>query len=1108
MISIYKASAGSGKTYTLAYQYIKMLLGRQLERSGDYRLSSRRANRHRSILAITFTNKATEEMKHRIIHELAVLAGTEPGWTATSPYLDDLCRDLRAPADDIAAEARRALSEILFDYGRFSVSTIDAFFQQVLRTFAREADQTGNYEVDLDDSQMIRLALARLFRSISYASPEMRVRALRTKEWILRFCRDKMMKGERFNILNRSSSLFGQLADFVGKALDETFNKHYDAMMAYLARPGVIERLAEGLGSIMVSVTESVGSAARAAHDALEALDPAIVNSNALSAFRKFTGDIEKWELPATLVKIADDPSAAIKKGTRKAEKLLSASIQADTALMGRISEGARSIVAAASTMATAGAVSSNIYYLGLLADIIREMGEVRRENNTILLSDTNLLLRKIIGSDETPFLYERMGVRLEHFLIDEFQDTSRMQWENLKPLLAEGLATDRDSLIIGDEKQCIYRFRDSDPSLLQSGVASDFPLGSGEIASGRNTNWRSSSTVVEFNNSFFAAAAADLSVAFPAGSGEAGFNDIYHNVVQDISPAHKEHQGYVDIALTESREDGYDRAIDEIARQINDGGYRPADIAVLFRRRKEATEFIDRLLRRRAADPAYPSFSIISDESISVGSSPAVKLIVSSLRSLLLLRPAAGEAAEIESRRRRSHTLDEEVLACLVNDFEFFAHAMSPSEALARAVDLACNATPADPRHAPLIDSRMVCPNLTSLVDRIITLLIDEPSLRAEHAFVSAFQDIVAEYSARNGSDLPGFISWWDAKGAFTAVSSRRDEQSLRVMTIHKSKGLEFKCVHIPAADWDMAKLTGPEWFEIPEGSEILPGLDPALLPPIIPLKIDRKLADGFFGPQYCSRLRETVLDELNTLYVAFTRAIDELSVSFTISKGEKSGKLIDSIISRLGQGSADRFTLGSPTTRRADRAKAATALEPKGASVTIPPVIPADAPALWSRTRLDTPVTDPFSAPLRGIMLHDILARVTRVDDLPRAVRSLTGIGRLSSAEAPEIERMLAGLLDDPRVKPWFDGFTRVMMERPIATGPKGSDRRRPDRVVWTADGHIDIIDYKSGQEHLRSHSRQVAAYMKQLTDLGYTDVRGFVWYLDTGIIHPVKL
>ena len=151
MLSIYKASAGSGKTFTLAYEYIKMLLGRKNLGDDRYRLDTRSGRRHRSILAITFTNKATEEMKRRIVHELAVIAGAEPGWNAPSPYIDKLCRDLGASPEQVAAEARRALAELLFDYGFFAVSTIDSFFQQVLRTFAREADLTGNYEVDLDN---------------------------------------------------------------------------------------------------------------------------------------------------------------------------------------------------------------------------------------------------------------------------------------------------------------------------------------------------------------------------------------------------------------------------------------------------------------------------------------------------------------------------------------------------------------------------------------------------------------------------------------------------------------------------------------------------------------------------------------------------------------------------------------------------------------------------------------------------------------------------------------------------------------------------------------------------------------------------------------------
>ncbi|MCM1029522.1 MAG: UvrD-helicase domain-containing protein [Pseudoflavonifractor sp.] len=1104
MISIYKASAGSGKTYTLAYRYIKMLLGRQLQVSGDYRLNPHKANRHRSLLAITFTNKATEEMKHRIIHELAVLAGAEPGWTAPSPYIDDLCAELHATPSQVADEARRALSEILFDYGRFQVSTIDSFFQQVLRTFAREADQTGNYEVDLDDDALIALALARLFRSISYPSPEERESARRTKAWLLRYFREQMRQGKSIDILNRGSKAFDTLRGFIRKSLDEKFASHEAEMTAYLSNPDNISIFATRVEESLAAATERMTSLCAKAYTLIA--DIPFAKSRVVDAFKKYSVvQADFGKISTYIPKVAEDPAEAFNSTKKKADIAAKEAFLADSTLTSALCEAARAVVDYFSILPTAKAIQDNIYFLGLLSDVVSHMGEVRRENNTILLSDTNMLLRKVIGTDETPFLYERMGVRLEHFLIDEFQDTSRMQWENLKPLLAEGLATDRDSLIIGDEKQCIYRFRSSDPTLLQSGIARDFPGRAAIDGKGKNTNWRSSATVVDFNNRFFQAAACSYDTSLDGLS--CGFGEIYHNVVQEISPAHKSHTGYIDIARVATNEAGYERSADAIARQITEGGYMPIDIAVLFRRKKEAQEFIQYLLIRQVTDPAFPRFRIISDDSITVGSSNSVKLVISNLRSLLLLRPGEEEAVEIEEKRAHSHTLGEDVLARLVNDFEFFSRDMDRSEALGKAVALACSAEADDPAHAPLVDTAMVCPSLPSLVDRIIAGIVKADVMEADHAFIAALQDVVSEYSARHGSDLRGFLDWWDRKGAYTPVSSRQDDNSLRVMTIHKSKGLEFKCIHIPAANWELHKFIDPEWFDVPpEG--VMPGVERGITPPILPLVPSSTLTPSAFGPQYERRVAESDLDELNTLYVAFTRAIDELIVSYVEGTAKYLGKKIGTVLTSMGATSEGCYIEGEPTKARQTKGGPRTALEPSGEPVAIPPLIPSDTPSIWSRTRLDTLRVDPLTAPGRGIMLHDVMSRIRHRSDMPRALRTMAARGVVPHAEVPALEEMLASLLDTPGVEPWFEGYKRLMVERAIAIGERGEEHRRPDRVVWTADGHIDVIDYKTGKSDFPRHARQVKGYMRQLASLGYDPaaLRGFIWYLDTAEIMEV--
>lgn len=1091
MISIYKASAGSGKTFTLAYQYIKMLLGHKQPGENRYRLDTRSQRRHRSILAITFTNKATEEMKQRIIHELAVIAGAEPGWTEKSRYADRLCRELGASQEQIADEARRALSELLFDYGFFAVSTIDSFFQQVLRTFAREADLTGNYEVDLDNDALIELAIVQLFRSLgTESSPATR----RTAKWLSDFLRSRMMSGETVELFNRNSNLFRELHQFVGKSLNETFTINARRLTAYLSDPEAIARLSD---SVEKRIREADTAAKELCLTALrmaegrEGLSSLIIN-----ALRKFaeSGIRNAAATGTTIVKAAENPASVVKKD-KKSQLLL-----ADSSLIEAIGNAAQSVIDGITVMKSLRPIRKNIHFLGLLSDVIHQMDILRRDNNMLLLSDTNGILAEIIGDDDTPFLYERMGIWLENFLIDEFQDTSLMQWNNLRPLLAEGQATDRDSLIIGDEKQCIYRFRSSDPTLLQHQVQDSFGNRAevhGATAEG-NTNWRSSATVVNFNNHFFSKA-ADVN----------GISDIYANVVQAIPANHSDYLGYVSVnkatgkGVAEATAEGYSRMADEIARQIN-LGYRPCDIAILGRNTAHAAGAIAYLLRRQAEDAGYPRFRIISDDSIEIGRSKAVKLVISVLRSLLLSRPGDEAAAETVERRRHNRTLEDIVLARLINDYEYgCAQGLAPDESLSRAV-ASSRRQPDDssvPYQAPelSIDGDMVCPNLQTLVDRVIATFIDKHTLAAEDIYITAFQDLTASFAMKGGADLREFLNWWDTRGRRSSVASQEADDTLRVMTIHKSKGLEFKCVHIPVADWDMARFKDTEWFEVPGD---IAGVDASFLPPLIPLKPGKDLADTPFAPQYERRVKESLLDETNTLYVAFTRAVEELIVTYSPTPG-RSGGLIETTLTAMGYADGS-FVAGEPDHTIAVKSGSRTALVPSG-SINIVPRIPAYNSSLWTDTRLDLPA-DPLTPRGRGVIIHDVLAHIGNKEDLPRAIRQMVSIGVVPRNLADEVTEILSRELERPEVIPWFSGFKRFMAERPIVTGADADLRKRPDRVVWTADGHVDVIDYKSGEEHKNSYRKQVAGYMRQLRQLGYRQVRGFIWYLDTGEIISV--
>ena len=1133
MLSVYRASAGSGKTYTLAYRYIRLLLGTEDPETGTPRLY-KGGDRHRSILAITFTNKATDEMKRRILHELAVLAGMEKGWEKPSPYLNRLTAFYHATPEQIARSAREALLHLLFDFNYFQVSTIDAFFQMILRTFAREAELTGNYELELDSKYAVRMGVDELLSSVNREADS--PASHRVVKWISDYLLREMNEGRFSNLFDRSNNFYHVFVDFINDISDETFAYNYKPIMEYLSDPDRLTRFQAGLYRI---IEDRRKEALQAVTSALEAKSRSACE---IAYNRYLYSALEKWQANAgavaassTVGKVADD----IEEAYTAAGKKQRAGGNYDPALEGLTHTACLLVRSFDTETAILRETAKNLFVLGLLERVYTFISDYRSENNTLLLSDTNSLLHDIIGKDDTPFVYERVGVWFHNFLIDEFQDTSSLQWANLQPLLAQGLSFGHSSLIIGDEKQCIYRFRDSDPTLLGSEVSQQFGAflapPSDDDDKGNN-NWRSSREVVQFNNRLFSTLARLC-----------GFEEIYANVEQQIDPQRDAPHGYVKVQYAEVAKDDnpHEAALkilgDDIDRQLR-SGYSPGRIAILTRWRSEATRCIEYLEKRQQESGGFcRPFRVISDDAMLLGASPAVRLIVSVLRFTdnSALKKADNISPE-ESKPRAA-------VATLANRFEYISsNGIDPSQALTEALQWMedennneneaattnLNAETADDTYHNLDDDELTGghASLSSLVDYIIEHYL-RPSTRGdENMYISAFQDVVLDYSHRSGNDLHGFLSWWDINRTRLTVSAPEENDAIRVMTIHKSKGLEFDCVHIPFADWSLTSQRSYEWF-IPSGLEGYPQINAGDIPPLLPFK-PRDMEGTAYEPQYRTLMQEQRLDELNVMYVAFTRAVDELCVTFTakassskdarkksskkktmaddLSSGtvemKSTGELLQTLSSQAtAEDTGWIYEMGLPTTARESKKEKLTALDPTE-QIAMAPYKSHPRKDLWENTRLETlPELLEGRPRERGLVLHDVMSHINTSGDLHGVIMRLVRQGRMRSCEAPEVESHLRHALDTVRDMGWFDGTRRVICEREIVL-PSGKTRR-PDRIVWTAEGTVDIIDYKFGEEDPTEYSAQVRRYMRLLRNLGYRSVRGFIWYIDRHKIVTVE-
>ncbi len=1091
MLKIYKASAGSGKTFTLAREYITLILGERNE-DGTYRLARKGTSRHRHILAITFTNKATEEMKTRIIHELAVLAGREPGWKEPSPYRKYLLELFGCSPDQLKAASNQALDDLLHDFNSFNVSTIDAFFQLVLRTFAREAEIDGNYEVELDDERVIALGVDEMLGSLNLRDNSSRDNRYLLR-WLETYMTDKVAEGGSFNVFNRSSQLHGNLIKFFKNISGETFVDHEKEIMDYLDDP---QRLVDFDRALATMITDKRRLTADSCSEAIRYIEQngceGIIQANTkgfLKAWR--SGRRADGKDPgATPGNVVDDINKAYLKSS------LSSPLRSPQ-LDDLITEAARNIIQGHETVRFLELLRRNLFHLGLLKRLSRSIGMYRKENSTIMLSDTNAILRRIIGTDDTPFVYERLGQELEHFLIDEFQDTSPLQWENLLPLVETSMSRDKDCLVIGDEKQCIYRFRNSEPRLLMN-LHNDF-AGMSESrgnAPGENTNWRSSADVVRFNNTLFSALARVTDN-----------EQLYDNVVQQVSEKHLEHRGMVTVRdfveLKDlSGEERNEAMLQEMTRHLQDAldsGYQPADVAVLVRTRREGERVIRHLLDLQSGEGRFPGVRFVSDQSITVSSSGVVRLIISVLRFLT----ATDDVSSPHKKSRRE-------IARLLNRFEFFrSRNLSASRSLIEALS--------SPEVVEEIASEAIavnCLNLPTVVERIINRYVPLDDRRSQNLLICSFQDMVNEFIKNGNGDIRSFLDWWDEKGYNTPVAGVADRQSLSILTIHKAKGLEFKVVLIPFAGAKEVKVDEVKWFRMPA----LEGFDPAIVPPYIPVNCSKSLEGTPFVDKY-ERLRsEVIMDELNVFYVALTRAIDRLYIGLASTRNQSVADIVREaiqlctaeFISTLRQ-SDDNFVsfppfidsvmkIGTEGTARADSKSESTALTPAGAEE-MPVYWSSDRDDLWEGTRVDDISRYDFMSPRRrGIVIHDLMARLHSLDDIDAVFTKMVREGSIPSHEVANVRETLDHLLNDQRVRRWFENTGRVLIERPVMID---GQEHRPDRVVWTSDGHIDIIDYKTGKENSTRYRRQVRRYMDHFAGMGHRNIRGYILYLDTSEI-----
>lgn len=1076
-LTIYSASAGSGKTFQLTRIFLTHIF--------------RSRYNYRKILAVTFTNKATAEMKNRILDQLYRLANGEE-----SEYLTDLTRDTGKSVNQIRSEAAVLLSAILQDFSRFSISTIDTFFQKVIRSFARESGLQSGYNVELDHSIILSAAIDKMIAS-SAADREL-------KEWLTEYVLKNLEEEKSWNLKGEITRLAEELFREKFKTLPENERKKLENK-DYLR--GYIQKIRDIITSIDKDVRD-FGSQLQDFRMRFSLTDDMFYQkSRGVPGFIKSMSE-GQIKLPNSYVRqILDDKPKWSSKDP--SPQLLNA---IDAGLHKTLTEAIAYCINNYPRYQTAKAVSAKIYTLGILSDVLVQVRKAASDENSFLISDAGELLSLITEGDQASFIYEKIGNAFENFMIDEFQDTSYLQWKNFQPLIAESMGRGCDNLIVGDIKQSIYRWRNSDWQILAD-LQGKKPDNERILKRSLENNWRSRSGIIKFNNTLFSLVPLQTDRFFSEEDLESDLKSLYEGAVQ--SDPGIRGGGYVRLEFSDIKDSAGDNTdngdrqkslktwksvitekIPQVIELFQDHGYQARDIGIIVREGREGEEIVRKIIEYSSNCPPEKkqkyNYNIVSDDSLALSSSYAITFIMAVLKVLhdpgdmisraemfrfFMLLHRKDKAEEISLYKE---LLTDETTGLLPEGYDRF---------LARI------------RNRPLFE---VTENIISFFG-----LGDYPE---NVPYLQTFQDLVLNFSRSRTSDTDAFLEWWKTGRGKRSISLPSGQNSMRVLTIHKSKGLEFPVVILPFLTWNIDHMAGKQpvlWVrpEVPPFNEV----------EMIPVNYSSALSDTFFAEDYFREKYYSCIDNINLLYVAMTRARDAIygfaprmttgkisSVSSILGKALESG---DNPAGKKGIVPGKYFNKEDGVFEYGTIPGTDDMVEMNETVTTENYRVNNKPESLRLRLHGVNYLTPSGKDKMRkidyGNLIHEAFEGIGTPADIPVVLDKLMREGKITDSESLILEEKLSELINSPQVSDWFLPGLKVLKESEILS-PSG-DTRRPDRVIIEADKAV-VIDYKSGGEHGR-HAMQMREYRKLLSEMGYSSIESFLWYIDKNRIVRVS-
>ena len=1029
---VYRSSAGSGKTYTLVREYLLIAL----ESSSN--------SRYRSILAITFTNKAASEMKERVTKYLKLFSNPEQVKGGEKEMFLMLCKTLKISEKELSNRAFNTLQSILHNYSDFNITTIDKFILRIIRSFSFDLKLPYNFEVELDGDGLLTMAINNL---IAETGKDKKLTA-----FLVNYIKQLADSDESWDIqtslLNIAKLTLNENSENNIKRLKELNLEHFVKVKSETSKE--VKTYEEYIWG-RISQGQSI-------------IEESHLIANDFKG--KTRGSVWSYFNQKNVSKTyTDAPSSATIRNfdettwTHKDSSAIIENIQQKLIDFFKEIENYREKKSPKYIVLKN--IHKQLFQLGLLNEIEKQVLILKEEKNFIHISEFNKKVAEIVIEQPIPFVYERIGEKFNNYLIDEFQDTSILQWQNLLPLVENSLAYNNKNLIVGDTKQAIYRWRGGDvdqfaylpysPHFADNTIIQERTqtLKRQFEAYNLNRNFRSLPNVIGFNNLFF----EELLPKLPFD-----FKDYYNDFIQ--IPGGGKEGGYAEVSLID-KEDYQENTFSQILLTIKDclvRGFQLKDIAILSRNNKMLT-----VIAKYLTNNGIP---VISSESLNLEQSAEVNFIIYIFRIITVPN-------DIEAYLKACNYLKEK---SEINYFKMFSDKEKIENKFKNHLKLNFSI------ELPKISGLSL---YESFEEIIFTFGIDKNS-----PFIQTFLDIANKHSKDSNSSE--FIAFWNEKKSKLFIASPDNINAVNLLTIHKSKGLEFPIVLMPFAN-NQGKKDSFFWIDTNPLEMNLP----------TSLATRNKALEN---TQYAENLNEedkkSLLDDLNVVYVAVTRAVEELYIFIKeLSKPEEVNsieKLFFPVLNKLTE-NENSYTFGKKVIKPHQIIEEITSSTntPRTTSPWRDKIkISFSAPAIWN-----VPENSEESFDLRdprkfGNLIHNIFAKLDNKMELESTLKEMEDYGLIEKADITVLKNLIQETLKLPPLnKVWLDGEHIIEKEIIIPDGTS----YRPDRVV-KKDNNTYLIDFKTGSPK-NSDKKQIKYYEKLLETLNFRNIKSFLIYTEDG-------